>query len=129
MAPRKILVADEDIDTRVILRTILERHAFIVDEAANAEQAYTLCEARRFDLIVFNYPMTTPGDGTLVQRIRALPQCEHTPILNLTSRVVPQFLQEAAEQGVTLSVPKPIDVDQIVQIVTDLISGSAVAAK
>lgn len=33
------------------------------------------------------------------------------------SRVVPQFMQEAAADGVDISLPKPIDVDNVIKVV------------
>ena len=39
MVPQNILVADEDLDTRIILRALLERQGYRVIEANNATAA------------------------------------------------------------------------------------------
>jgi CheY-like chemotaxis protein len=124
---RSILVADEDNDTRIILRTVLERDRFAVVEAATADDAFDASQVQAFDLIILNYPMATPDGRTLVQRLRAVGATQHVPILNLTSRVVPQFLREAAEDGVTLTLPKPIDIENVINVVSELLSARSAA--
>ena len=62
MTPRKILVADEDLDTRIILRTLLARDGYAVIEAASARAATEAAQQFPFSLIILNYPMRV-GDG------------------------------------------------------------------
>ena len=121
MLARTILVADEDRDTRVILRTVLERYAFVIVEAATADDARAAAQQLAPDLVILNYPMHSADGRTLVQHLRADPVTRAVPILNLTSRVVPQFLQAAADEGVNLTVAKPIDVEALLRVVSELV--------
>jgi CheY-like chemotaxis protein len=127
LSARSILVADEDNDTRIILRTVLERYRFVVVDAATADDAFNASQVQAFDLIILNYPMPGPDGRTLVHRLRAVAATQQVPILNLTSRVVPQFLQEAAAEGVTLTLPKPIDIENVINVVTELITARSTA--
>ena len=120
MAARKILVADEDNDTRVILRTVLERNRYVVIEANTAESAFESAQQHTFDLIILNYPMRDKSGDTLVHRIRTSAGTRQVPILNITSRVVPQFLMEATAEGVDLTLPKPLDVESLLIVVSDM---------
>jgi len=120
VSARTILVADEDIDTRIILRTVLERIDFIVVEAANADDAMEAARVCDPHLIILNYPMADRTGATLVQRLRTLPTTQRVPILNLTSRVTQKFLDDAHREGVAVSIPKPIDVARIVVVVGEL---------
>jgi CheY-like chemotaxis protein len=120
VAPRIVLVADEDIDTRIILRTVLERQAFGVLEAATAEAALGLAGQHAIDLVILNHPMRAADGRTLVSHLRALDATRAVPILNLTSRVVPKYIDEAAAQGVTVSLPKPIDVENVLHVISQL---------
>jgi two-component system, sensor histidine kinase len=125
---RLILVADEDADTRIILRTVLERHDYSIVDAGTADAA--AAEARRvsFDLVILNYPMVCGNGESLVHRLRSTRETHDVPILNLTSRVVPQFLEEAAREGVTVTLAKPIDVEDVLSLVTQLTVRSFVSA-
>ena len=120
MRPLAILVADEDTDTRIIVRTLLERHLFRVAEAATADSALAVAQRAQFDLIILNHPMLTQDGRTLVQCLRASPVTASCPILNVTSRVVPRFLEQAAVQGVNLTLAKPIDVEKLLHAVGEL---------
>lgn len=114
---RTILLADDDADTRIILRAILERDQCTVVDAATADDAMAATERHVFDLVVMNYPMYTAGGTTLPRALRSLERTRRVPIVNLTSRVVPQFLQNAADEGVALSIAKPVDVQRMLAIV------------
>jgi two-component system, chemotaxis family, chemotaxis protein CheY len=115
-----ILVADDDFDTRIILRTVLERHTFKVIDAATADDALAAARTAHFDLVILNYPMLCEDGHTLVERLRESPNARGCPILNLTSRVVPRMLEMAAAQGVNKTLPKPIDVEQLLRVVGEL---------
>lgn len=128
MSARTILVADEDIDTRIILRTLLERHGYGVVEASSSDDALKRVGGQAFDLVILNHPMLTRGGRSLVQQLRQLEPSAQTPILNITSRVIPQFIEEAALQGVTMTIAKPIDVQSVLYIVADLTSSRAICA-
>lgn len=119
MISRTILVVDEDTDTRIILRALLERHDYTVIDAANAQQAITAAR-QALCLIVLNHPMSVTPTLSLAQWLRAEPHTHSLPIINLTSRAVPALIEEAARHGVTLTLAKPIDVQQMLQVVNEL---------
>jgi CheY-like chemotaxis protein len=119
MTPRNILVADEDIDTRIILRALLERNGYPVIEAANAEQAMAAVQ-EGIALVIMNHPMTATPEVTLAAWLRAQPQTREVPIINLTSRAVPSFAEDAARHGVTVSMVKPLDVRTMLDLVVQL---------
>ena len=120
MTGRLILIADEDTDTRIILRTVLERHDFDIVDTGSAEAAIAEMAGRAFDLVILNHPMMCDNGESLVHRLRAQRATQDIPILNLTSRVVPQFLEDAAREGVTMTLPKPINVENVLTLVTEL---------
>jgi CheY-like chemotaxis protein len=117
--PHTILVADEDVDTRIILRALLERHGYRVLEAANARRACEIAE-QQVSVVVLNHPMSVSENVTLTGWLRSQPQTHNVPIINLTSRPVPHFVEDAYQQGVTVTLPKPIDVQRILQLVEEL---------
>ena len=117
MTPRTILVADEDFDTRVILRAILQRSGYVVVEAANCDEAVLAAQTQTFDMFIVNYPMFNLRGETIAQSLRNATPSLHVPLVNLTSRVVPHFLERAAKEGVDFTVGKPIDAKQVLEIV------------
>ena len=128
MAPLTILVADEDADTRIILRTVLERRDFKIVETGTGDEALDHARRTAIDLVILNFPMVCANGQTLIQSLRSGSGTQHVPIVNLTSRVVPQYLDEAERQGATVTVHKPIDVEHVVTLINSLISRQPAAS-
>ena len=128
MAPLTILVADEDADTRIILRTVLERHDFNIVETDTGDDALDQARREAIDLVILNFPMICRNGQTLLQSLRSSTATKHVPIVNLTSRVVPQYLDDAERQGATVTVHKPIDVEHVLDLINSLISSQPTAS-
>lgn len=119
MSPLNILVADEDIDTRIILRTILERQGYKVVEANTAAAAMAAADMP-LSLVILNHPMRLSDEMTLAHWLRAEERTRSVPIINLTSRAVPRLIEEAVELGVNATFAKPIDVQGLLQAIEEL---------
>jgi response regulator RpfG family c-di-GMP phosphodiesterase len=71
-APLRVLIADDDASVRAVLRTILGRGEFIVEEAEDGEQALRRFVAGGADLILSDLQMPNMGGLDLLRRVRAL---------------------------------------------------------
>jgi CheY-like chemotaxis protein len=119
MAPRTILVADEDTDTRIILRALLERHGYRIVDAATAQDAMAAAD-QELSLVIMNHPIMVDAATTLARWLRAHAPTREVPIINLTSRTVPHFAEDAARQGVNITLAKPLDVNRLTELVQQL---------
>ena len=126
MVPQNILVADEDLDTRIILRALLEREGYRVIEANNAAAAMAAFQ-NPIALVILNHPMCLTEDMTLARWLRSQPATRGVPIINLTSRAVPLLIDEASKQGVNVTLTKPLDVHRVLQLVEELTMSSTVS--
>lgn len=117
MPSRTILLADEDTDTRIILRTVLERNGFDVVDTDSGAAALAAVHAHQFDLVILNHPVFCPDGRTLTRTLRTTTLTRDVPILNIMSRFVPQLLEDAALDGVDHSMPKPVDVEAVLEVV------------
>ena len=122
MASPTILVADEDTDTRLILRALLERNGYQVVDAATGADAVALADRHQLALIILNHPMDVDGQVTLAKWLLSQPRSRATPIINLTSRAIPAFIEEARQLGVAVTMTKPLDVYRLLQLVMELTS-------
>jgi CheY-like chemotaxis protein len=120
--PRTILVADDDLDTRIILRALLERNGYDVVDAGSPGDATQAASTHELALVILNHPMNVNATLSLARWLRTSPATRDVPIINLTSRALPLLIEEAARQGVTVTVTKPLDVRRILELVRDLTS-------
>jgi two-component system chemotaxis response regulator CheY len=121
-----ILIADYDDDTRFIVRKTLEEMELDVVEANTPLAAHRLARGG-VDAIVLNYPMQFADGVTLTRAIRADTQLASVPILNLTSHVTDVMLADAAADGVTCTLAKPVNIEAIVGAIRSLLQKQAVS--
>jgi len=112
-APR-VLVVEDDLETRHFYMEVLSRGGFHVDQAHNGFQALEKAFASTPDLIVTD--IAVPGlDGIeLCTRLRADARTSDVPVLAITAysdRQYPDRVRLAGADGVLI---KPCEADQIV---------------
>ena len=71
-----ILVVDDFDDTRLLLRTWLERKGFLVIEAANGLEAISQAETNLPDLIIMDLEMPELDGLAATRRVRSLRACD-----------------------------------------------------
>jgi CheY-like chemotaxis protein len=104
---RPVIVADDDVVMRGILRSLIAGVGQDVFLAATGDEAITLAARTHAKLIILDLGM--PGLNGLMAcaRIRALPRYQSTPIVILTAHNGSKPRLAAAQVGATLFVPKP----------------------
>ena len=93
--PRTILVVDDFDDTRLLLRTWLERRGFRVVEAANGLQAIKQAESESPDLIIMDVQMPQLDGLSATRRIRGLKAMRSVPIVAVSAYGAEQFRDQA----------------------------------
>ncbi len=126
MEAKKILVAEDDEDTRQLMCRTLERQGFEVVTAEDGLQAYEFALIQRPDLIITDVSM--PGaDGThFVRRVRDTADIAATPIIVTTG-----FGTGSATFTLTVGAdayePKPVDPESLLATVRRLLSEGGAA--
>src|SRR5918911_2177208 len=75
-----VLIAEDDEDTRFMLRTLLGRGGYAVVEAADGEQAVAAAERERPDLILMGGSLPRLDGPAAVRRIRQLDSLAAVPV-------------------------------------------------
>jgi len=117
---KKILVVEDDDETRELLRMALERRGYRVFTAEDGVRGYEEAASRRPDLIVTDVTMPAADGAHLVRRVRDTPEIADTPILVTTGFGTGNATFTLA-QGATAYEPKPIDPDSFMATVARLI--------
>jgi CheY-like chemotaxis protein len=113
-----ILIVDDDVQTRAILRIVLTGHGYTVAEAENGETALVLVVTQPVRVVVADLHMPRMDGVTFAQRLRVLP-FTHIPHLIIMSASVPAHLIDV---GQCATLRKPFDVADLVVIITSLLS-------
>ncbi len=121
-ARRTILVVDDFDDTRLLLRTWLEKKGFRVVEAENGNQAVAKAENERPDLIIMDVEMPEMDGLSATRKIRKLSQLEGVPVLAVSAYGAEQYRMEALAAGCNEYVSTPFEPDDLEKLIRSLIS-------
>lgn len=111
--PLRILLVDDDADSRMILRRFLDHPLWMIDEAGDGATALRQCEEKTYDFIFLDLELPDFHGTEVVSRIRA-GQREgrtraHNPIIMaLSSHSRAEMGQRALDAGYDLYFEKPV---------------------
>lgn len=106
----KILVVDDEEDTREFVRNLLEQSAASVTVAASAADAFAAIQRECPDLLLSDVGMPDEDGYSLIRRVRALPgECGgRLPAVALTAYARTEDRTRAMLAGFQNHVPKPV---------------------
>lgn len=122
LAGLRVLIVDDEADTRDFLATALEQFGASVTVAASASEAFSLFQQNPPDVLLSDIGMPEEDGYALIRKIRALPIAagSQTPAAALTAYVRGGDRLEALKAGFQLHVPKPIEPIQLFKVVSQL---------
>jgi len=104
-----ILVVDDDITIRFMVKESLEQLGFLVEEAENGIQAVERARELKPDIILLDVMMPEMDGFTACPLIREIPECQHTPILMMTGLDDLESINKSYQVGATDFTTKPIN--------------------
>ncbi len=114
---RDVLIVDDEANMRTTLAEILKDEGYQVTTAATGEEAVRLCQTRDFGVVLMDVRM--PGiDG--VEAFRQIRRHQEGVRVILMSAYSIESLKEAAlDEGAIAFLPKPLDLDRVIHLVTE----------
>ncbi len=86
MENKKVLVADDEVHIVQVVAMKLRNNGFDVVTADNGLDAYKLCCEEKPNVVITDYQMPGLTGIELIEKIRATPGIENTPVMLLTAR-------------------------------------------
>lgn len=109
----KVLIAEDDRDSRELLAWILDKLGYEVISTENGQQAWAAYQRDECRLVISDLLMPN-GDGMeLCRNIRALKQTRYTYIILLTALIGKKQYLEGMEAGADDFMTKPFDADEL----------------
>lgn len=106
-----ILVVEDDVHSREVVRELLDHHQVEVDVAENATRALELLQEHHYTAVVIDLSLPGMSGWELLNTIR---ETEAIPCIAITAYHSANVAQEAIKAGFTAYFPKPIDVTSFV---------------
>lgn len=119
---RTVLVVEDFEDNRFMMRRLLEMSGFRVVEAVNGLQAVELAESERPDIILMDLSLPVLDGLAATRRIRERAELRRVPVIAVSAHDSADFHAEALAAGCNEYVTKPIDFDQLVELLDRALS-------
>ena len=104
----KILIVDDDEDTRAVLKAAIRRlNAGEPTTAKNGLEALVLVEKQDFDLIICDWKMPKMSGLEFFKKVREMPAGETVPFIMLTAEASKSKVIQALGHGVNDYIVKP----------------------
>ena len=120
---RKILVVDDNLDTRELTHLHLTTEGFVVVVASDGREGLYMAVAEQPDLIIADLSVPEPSGIELVKQLRAQPELDNVPILVLTA-LGNEEMDQAIRAGAHRAMNKPVHLDSLMDEVRQLLAES-----
>ncbi|QKG27452.1 HAMP domain-containing protein [Actinomadura verrucosospora] len=127
LSGRKVLIVDDDVRNVFALTSVLEGYGMEVLYAEDGQAGIDLLH-RNPDVAIVLMDVMMPGlDGyATTAAIRQMPQFAELPIIVITAKVMKGDREKSLESGASDYVPKPVDVDHLLDVMRNWLQPSIV---
>lgn len=123
-----IIIADDDPIVAELARDVLEAEGYVVGLAPDGRAAFNAIRVKRPDLVLLDCGMPEMTGLDVLRLMRASPALQDIPVVMFTGRRGKQDVQVAYFSGVDAYIKKPIDPDELLFIVGDILARGRKAA-
>ncbi|MDQ3800739.1 MAG: PAS domain S-box protein [Acidobacteriota bacterium] len=118
----RILLVDDEADSRDLLNFVLESRGARVATAGSASEALGIIETENFDIIISDIGMPEEDGYSLIRRIRSLPSGRggNVAAIALTAYARAEDRVQALRSGFQLHIAKPVESMELVAAVANL---------
>ncbi|MDM3843621.1 MAG: response regulator transcription factor [Aphanizomenon gracile PMC638.10] len=124
--PLTILVADDDLGTRLSISDYLDLSGYNVIAVDNGVDALAMIEKRHPDLMVTDIMMPQMNGYELVRRVRQLSAFRLLPVILLTERTKTQERILGYQSGCDMYLSKPFELEEIAAAIRNLLERSQI---
>ncbi|CAN5352122.1 MAG: response regulator [Pyrinomonadaceae bacterium] len=117
-----VLVVEDFEDNRFMMRRLLEMSGYRVIEAVNGQEAIESAQREHPDLILMDLSLPLLDGLSATRRIRAQPNLRQVPIIAVSAHDTTDFHAEALAAGCNEYVTKPIDFDELEELLKRLLT-------
>jgi DNA-binding response OmpR family regulator len=120
---KRVLLADDDMDVRALVRRAIASLDVEIIEARDGEETLEAILVEEPDLIVLDVMMPTLNGWEILKYIRSKPEIANTAVLMLTGVGRSVNALTAPLYGADAYLDKPFEIDDVVEAVRRLLDG------
>ena len=117
----KILVAEDNLPNRELIREILEACGYDVIEAGDGHQALDKLEENLPDLVLLDIQMPLLDGYAVVRKLRQTPRLANLKVLALTAYAMQGDREKVLEAGFDGYLTKPVDMVSLAKEIAQLL--------
>jgi CheY-like chemotaxis protein len=118
----KVLIAEDNVINRELLRELLEARGYAVDEACDGLAALQMIEQTRPDILLLDIGMPVLDGFAVVRKIRENPRMAPLPVLAVTAYAMQGDRERILDSGFDGYLSKPVDAVALVEELKRLLS-------
>lgn len=118
----KVIIVDDDRETREMLTLTLELEGFEVAQAANGLRLISILHVDRPDVILLDVMMSWIDGFELCRSIKKNEEFRDIPVIFLSAKKTPEDVREGLEAGAVDYFTKPVDVEKLVARIRQLLA-------
>jgi hypothetical protein len=125
----RVLVVDDDSNTREMLSIVMQAHGAAVRTASSAVEALQVVQEWSPQLLLSDISMPGEDGYSLIRRVRNLPQGRGLPAVAITAMASAEDREEALRAGFQAHVTKPLQFGTLLDLITTLLPVGPVSAR
>jgi len=121
-ARRKVVIVDDDRETREMLTLTLELEGYEVEQAANGLRLISSLHVDRPDLILLDVMMSWIDGFELCRSIKKNDEFRDIPVIFVSARKTGEDVQKGLAAGATDYFTKPVDIDRLTSRIREILA-------
>jgi DNA-binding response OmpR family regulator len=117
----KVVIVDDDRDTREMLTLALDLEGYDVAPAANGLRLISSLHVDRPDVILLDVVMSWIDGYELCRSVKKNEEFRDIPVIFISARKTPDDLQRGIEAGASDYFTKPVDMDRLLARIDELV--------
>lgn len=117
-----VLVVDDSVTMRMMMRDLLTEAGFTVDVSQDGEEALQKTSHVHFDFIFTDQNMPKLDGLNFIKSLRAMPEYRETPVVMLTTEASQEMREKGRAAGANGWMVKPFDPSKVIMVCNSLLN-------
>ncbi len=113
----EILIVDDSVSMRKIVKEFLQEEGYGVHEAGSSQEAYMQIAKQSLDLVLMDFLLPGTNGAELIREIRSLRQYDKLPVIVITTENDEECMEVCREAGANALLFKPFSKESLLSAI------------